>query len=154
MTVRRWMIVMVAVSAALTVWIMLKRTGEFSRRAAFHAEEDSQCRYFHDVQIEYLANLERMKEADLTLMRKHRGTDLGRNYLESAYREGVWKRRTAVRFCRSWSSRSSYHAELRSKYERAAAWPWMLVPPDPPEPPWPHQGEPLPAFGPTYIHKP
>jgi hypothetical protein len=144
------MIVVLAVAASLTIWIMVKRSAEFSRRAAFHAEEESQCRHFHDVQIEYLANLERKKEADLTLMRKHRGTDLGRNYLELAY-----KKATEAEDCRSLLSivveQIDYHAELRSKYERAAAWPWMLVPPDPPEPPLPHQGETVPAFGPTWI---
>ena len=30
--------------------------------------------------------------------------------------------------------RAIYHAALRRKYERAARYPWLPVPPDPPEP--------------------
>jgi hypothetical protein len=56
----------------------------------------------------------------------------------AADRDGVarWDR-TAAGWA-EWSAghraRASYHARLRRKYERAARYPWLPVPADPPEP--------------------
>jgi hypothetical protein len=36
-----------------------------------------------------------------------------------------------------WKRRADYHAAMRHKYERAAMYPWLVVEPDPPEPPEP-----------------
>jgi hypothetical protein len=152
MTVRRWMIVVVAVAAVLAVWIMLKRSAEFSRLAVFHGEEEKRRRHFYDVEIEILESLEREHEGDLSRIRKHRGTSLGEVYLQETERNIVEAEECRV-FLPRLVEQIDYHAELRRKYERAAIQPWISVAPDQPEPRWPHEYEPLPGFGPTMIHQ-
>lgn len=33
---------------------------------------------------------------------------------------------------------AEFNARMKAKYDYAASHPWIAVPPDPPEPPWPH----------------
>lgn len=150
MTIRRWMIVVILVAAAVTIWTMEKRSDGFRRRAAFHATEEEQARYYQEVETECLALLERETEVELSLIRKHQGTSLGSVSLEAA--EVKIRQAEEIRaILRAVVELIDHHARLKRKYERASSRPWVSVSPDPPEPRWPFQDEVPLVFGPTMM---
>jgi hypothetical protein len=141
------MIAAVIVAAVVTIYTMARRAGDFRRRAAFHAAEELQLRHSLDVENEYLVSLNQDIEHDLNLAFEQPGTDRESYYLGSAKRrtQEVEELRSNMRAA---LKQIDHHADLKWKYEQAASRPYLLVEPDPPEPPWPDQG-PMPVFGPT-----
>ena len=148
MTIRRWIIVVILVATALTLWTMEQRSRGLRRRAAFHAAESEQLTFYYEVETQCLADLERELEVDLSLTRKHRGSSQALRYLESAERN-IGKTEESRAILRAVAEQIEHHAHLRRKYEQASSRPWVSVSPDPPEPAWPSQGDVPTVFGPT-----
>lgn len=103
-TVRRLMILVAAV--AVPLGIALTRQARFSREAAYHRSQSLKFRMFllHD---EYNTRL-RIYDSN----RNEIPADRARRIIEV----------------------NSWHHALARKYEQAAAQPWLIVAPDPPEP--------------------
>jgi len=144
------MIVVVLMAALVTIWTMANRSVGFRRRAAFHAAQEEQRRFYYEVETECLALLEREIEVDLSLIRKHQGTSLGSVYLGST-ETSIRQAEESRAILRAVVEQIDHHAGLKRKYERASLLPWVSVSPDPLEPPWPHQGELPLVFGPTMV---
>jgi hypothetical protein len=134
------MIAVVVVAILATTWITAKRSQEFRRRANFHAAAEAQQRYSYNLLRGYLASLEQDVEAKLAVLREHRHA-----YSEKSTGDQIIEVEEIRSNLRAVAEQIEYHAGLRTKYGGAAARPWLPVEADPPEPPWPNQGE-LPSF--------
>jgi hypothetical protein len=133
MTIRRWVVVVVIVAAAMSAWRLRRLSQRYSTIAAFQRQQQGYADRARNPLPKAIDRFEvegrRFAEAARTagnqrearFMRDEAARLAG---LAETYREWV----------RDFTELSDYRAQLRRKYEQAATYPWLPVDPDPPEP--------------------
>ncbi len=131
MTTRRWMVgvavVGIVMGGAISFVRLKRRHDSFLFLAQFHGEREQYWRREEPEMIESIRLAERVaKQAE----DRQQSRDDSQSEAECLKAGVAERRRIAAHVARL----IAYNATLARKYELAAAYPWLPVEPDPPEP--------------------
>jgi hypothetical protein len=140
-----WLMIAVVVVAILTAaGIMVRRSRDFARQAAFHATEEAQRKFV--LEAFFVPSVEDALKEEQKYLKLARA--FGSSTPDPFLMEQVASSRQKVEQGRAridaLARQRDYHAGLKQQYERAVTHPWEQVPVDPPEPSYPQFGPPMP----------
>lgn len=122
MTTRRWMVAVAVVASILSAEVTRRRWVDFRKRA----RDNDAAETFDRFLLAGGSVARPLKDGRAELIRAPRIVRWNGMELERPPTPGY--------DAESLRRRAEYHARLKEKYRRAAAFPWLLVEPDPPEP--------------------
>jgi hypothetical protein len=138
------MTVVAIVAIILTATIMVRRSLFFRGQATVHAEQERHRKHLLSILADDPENYLKEEQENLKLARSSDGPVPNSYWLDAAAKSRRRSGESRERL-KAWVLQSDYHAQLKRQYERAAVQPWVSVPPDPPEPPYPLFGDPMPS---------
>ena len=143
MTTRRLMIAVAVVAILSTAGIMVRRSRDFARQAAFHAAEEERRRFLLWAFAPGFEESFKQEQKDLVRLAYVRNPIRNPDLREQATQSHQDANEEHARM-NALERQRGYHAGLKQQYERAVTHPWEQVPLDPPEPPYPRFGAPMP----------
>jgi len=124
MTTRRWMVAVAVVIVAILLVVELRRFRQLTLAYRTDAKHHASLRQLHsDMRDAYAQHTEFWARLGAALKEDSEESEelknVAKEYCKLAERE---------------NEVATYHALLESKYQSASRYPWLPVPPDPPEP--------------------
>jgi hypothetical protein len=133
MTIRRWVVVVVIVGAAMYAWRLRRLSQLYSTIAAFQREQQA---YADRARNSLPKDIDRFEVEALRCAEAARTTrnDREARFLRDEAARLARLAETYREWVRDFTELADYRAQLSRNYERAASYPWLPVEPDLPEP--------------------
>ena len=133
-TVRRMTIAVAAITLLIGAEALRRRSNSYRAIAAYHRHEEEMQRYILNGGFG-LSTDPAQKTTFTRTKPAPRATEAQRYADDAPERQAASQGFLVESLDRSTlEERRGRHASLKAKYERAARYPWLSVPPDPPEP--------------------